>query len=103
MYTHEHNAAICTHTGMHELLPLLLGIERGIQGSPSKSPISGASLWMLPGNQLPEHWLGVCGPGPSSAEGLQGCDREPWCLQLPALEAWDRGRQAPQGKDGAVH
>lgn len=77
----------CAHTDTRELSPLLLGIERGVQGSPPKSPLSGAGLWMLPGSQLPEPWLGVCGPGPSSAEGLRGRDREPWCLQLPALAA----------------
>ena len=43
-YTHEHDAAMCTHTDTRELPPLLLSIDRGVQGSPPKSPISGAGL-----------------------------------------------------------
>ena len=102
-YTHEHDAAISTHTDTHELSPLLLGIDGGgARAAPRRAPFPVLASERCWGSQLPEPWLGVCGPSPSSAEGLLGCDREPWCLQLPALAAQDGRREALRGKDCSV-
>lgn len=101
-YTHEHDAAICTHTDTRELPPLLLSIDRGSRAAPRRAPFPVLASERCRGSQLPEPWLGVCGPSPSSAEGLLGCDREPWCLQLPALAAQDGRREAPRWKDCSV-
>ena len=37
-YTHEHDAAISTHTDTRELSPLLLGIDGGGPGQPPEEP-----------------------------------------------------------------
>lgn len=94
-YTHEHNAATCTHTDTRQRSPLLLGIERGVQGSSLKSPISGAGLWMLRAVSSRNPGCGSAGRAPALQRAMIG---SPGAYSFPLWLPGAAGGQPRRGR-----